>query len=73
MVAVDHLDVFELVGCVVDLGIGLRVDVGHVAPVVRVRWPLARVEDKAIDTCAVDGCLQVVDAAIGRSMPTEIY
>lgn len=56
MVAVNHLDVFELVARIVDLGIRLWVDVRHIAPVVCVGWPLAGVEDEAVDSRAVDGC-----------------
>lgn len=73
MVAVYHFNVLELVACVFDLWVSLGLDVRHIAPVVHIRWSLTGFGNEAIDTCAVDGCRQVVDAAFGRWMPSEIY
>lgn len=54
MVAMNHLDIFELVAAVVDLRVGLWIHVGHITPVVCVQGTLAGVEDEAINACAID-------------------
>lgn len=55
VVAVNHLDVLELVAGVIHSRVGLSVDVRHAAPIISVRGALARVEDEAIDSSAVNG------------------
>nr|POF16445.1 serine/threonine-protein kinase chk1 [Quercus suber] len=72
MVAMDDLNVLELV-TVVGARVCRRIGVGHVAPVVRVQGSLAGIEDEAINTCAIDDRLQVVDLGLERGMPVKIH
>ena len=55
VVAMNHLDVLELIAGILDSRVRLRVDMRHVAPVVGVQRRLARVEDEAIGASAIDG------------------
>ena len=73
VVAMDHLDVLELVAGVFDSRVCLRVDMRHVAPVVGVQWSLTRVEDEAIRASAIDGRRETVDLGLCWCVPAEVY